>query len=78
MEAHVHGFSQLFAQLSLPSDKAAIDAFIATHAPLPPALKLADAPFWTPAQAAFLKAEIAEDADWSAVVDSLDARLRHG
>lgn len=78
MESHTHTLANLFAQLGLSNDKAAIEAFIATHAPLPRELRLADAPFWTPAQAAFLKAEIAEDADWSAVVDGLDAQLRHG
>jgi len=76
MESQTHTLSHLFAQLGLPGDDAAIEAFIATHAPLPHDLSLADAPFWTPAQAAFLKAEIAEDADWSAVVDSLDVLLR--
>lgn len=78
MEAQTHSMKQLFAQLGLPDDSASIDAFIAAHAPLPAALRLADVPFWTPAQAAFLRAELAEDADWSAVVDTLDARLRHG
>ncbi len=77
MESQIHSFSQLFSQLGLPSDREAIDTFIASHAPLPHDLHLADADFWTPAQAAFLRAEVAEDADWSAVVDSLDARLRH-
>lgn len=78
MESQLHSFCQLFAQLGLPSDREAVDSFIADHAPLPHDLSLADADFWTPAQAAFLRAELAEDADWSAVVDSLDARLRHG
>jgi hypothetical protein len=53
-----------------------MEAFIATHAPLADAIPLAEAAFWTPSQAAFLKAEIAEDADWSAVVDSLNLQLR--
>ena len=44
--------------------------------PLADAIPLAEAAFWTPSQAAFLKAEIAEDADWSAVVDSLNLQLR--
>ena len=70
MESQIHTLANLFAQLGLPNEPAAIDAFISTHAPLP------DAAFWTPAQAAFLRAEIAEDADWSAVVDSLNLQLR--
>ncbi len=78
MEAQTHTMTHLFAQLGLPDDAASIDAFIAGHAPLPHDLRLADADFWTPAQAAFLRTELAEDADWSAVVDTLDARLRQG
>lgn len=78
MENQQHTIHQLFAQLGLPDDPASVDAFIVTHAPLPHDIRLADASFWTPTQAAFLRAEIAEDADWSAVVDTLDARLRHG
>lgn len=76
MESQIHSLANLFAQLGLPTEPGAIEAFIATHSPLPDAIPLADATFWTPAQAAFLKAEIAEDADWSAVVDSLNLQLR--
>jgi hypothetical protein len=62
-----------------PARQAAIDSIHrGTHAPLAHELKLADAPFWTAAQAGFLKSELDEDADWSAVIDTLDARLRHG
>ncbi len=77
MESQTHSIANLFAQLGLPSEAAAIDAFIDAHSPLPHELQLADAPFWTPAQAHFLKTELDEDADWSAVIDTLDARLRH-
>jgi hypothetical protein len=76
MESQIHTLANLFAQLGLPNEPAAIDAFISTHAPLPDAVPLAEAAFWTPTQAAFLRAEIAEDADWSAVVDSLNLQLR--
>ncbi len=76
MESQIHTLANLFAQLGLPNEPDAMEAFIATHAPLPDAVPLAEAAFWTPAQAAFLKAEIAEDADWSAVVDSLNLQLR--
>lgn len=76
MESNIHSIANLFAQLGLPSDSGAIDAFIATHAPLPHDIPLSDAPFWSPVQAAFLKTEIAEDADWSAVIDTLDVQLR--
>ncbi|MBS0368285.1 MAG: DUF2789 domain-containing protein [Proteobacteria bacterium] len=76
MESHIHNIANLFAQLGLPSESSAIDAFIAAHAPLPHDVPLSEAPFWSPVQAAFLKNEIAEDADWSAVIDTLDVQLR--
>lgn len=76
MESQIHSLANLFAQLGLPNEPGAMETFIASHAPLPDAIPLAEAAFWTPSQAAFLKAEIAEDADWSAVVDSLNLQLR--
>ena len=36
----------------------------------------ADAPFWTPAQADFLRQALAEDADWSEEVDELAVLLQ--
>lgn len=76
MEKSVHPLSDLFAQLGLASEPEAIAAFIRTHAPLPEHIRLADAPFWNPAQASFLRDEINEDADWAEVVDQLNAALR--
>jgi len=76
METPMHTMNNLFAQLGLPSDAAAIDSFIAEHAPLASGIELADAPFWTEAQANFLREEIHEDADWAEIVDQLDTRLR--
>lgn len=75
MEAHLHTLNNLFAQLGLPSDAAAIDRFIASHGPLPEGLALYRAPFWTVAQRTFLKEEIIEDADWAGVIDELNLRL---
>ncbi len=75
MDRILHGMSDLFAQLGLPSEPEAIRAFIeahraeAAHRPLP------EAPFWTPAQAAFLQDELQGDADWSGVIDALDREL---
>ncbi len=77
MESQTHSIANLFAQLGLPNDTAAIDSFIDTHAPMAHDLQLVDAPFWTPAQANFLKTGLDGDADWSSVIDTLDARLRH-
>lgn len=68
--------ADLFAQLGLDADDAAQRAFIAAHAPLPANLPLPDAPFWTPAQATFLREALLEDAEWAEVVDELDALLR--
>lgn len=76
MEMQVHNMSNLFAQLGLPSEPAAIEGFIASHSPLPEAVCLHEAPFWSPAQAAFLREEILEDADWAEAVDELNVRLR--
>jgi hypothetical protein len=76
MSPHHHRFCELFAQLGLPSDVPGITAFIQRHAPLPSAVRLEDAPFWTPAQAALLRDELQEDADWAEVVDQLNLALR--
>lgn len=76
MERAVHTLNELFRQLGLPDGSADIDRFIAAHSPLPPQMALADAAFWQPAQARFLREEIAEDADWAELVDMLDARMR--
>lgn len=76
METPMHSMNSLFDQLGLPSDEEAIERFIETHSPLAPGVLLADAPFWTPAQASFLREEIIEDADWAEVVDELNAQLR--
>lgn len=75
MESHLHTLSNLFAQLGLPSEPAAVDSFIAAHRPLDQAVALYRAPFWSASQRAFLKEEIIEDADWAGVIDELNARL---
>ena len=76
MDQPIHPFSELFAQLGLPADEAAIRRFIATHSPLRSDIELADAPFWTDSQAAFLKEEKQGDADWAELVDQLNLALR--
>ncbi|MBG6074625.1 DUF2789 domain-containing protein [Polaromonas sp. CG_9.11] len=76
MDQPIHQFSDLFAQLGLPADESAIRLFIATHSPLRSDIELADAPFWTDSQAAFLKEEKLEDADWAELVDQLNLALR--
>ena len=76
MQAQLHTMSNLFAQLGLPSEEAGVERFIAAHRPLENKIPLYRAPFWSNAQRAFLKEEIIEDADWSAVIDELNMRLR--
>ena len=76
MDQPIHRFNDLFAQLGLPADEQAIRQFIASHGPLRADILLADAPFWTASQAAFLKEEKLEDADWAELVDQLDLALR--
>lgn len=71
----MHHLSDLFSQLGLPSTPYAVQAFISAHAPLPPAVRLEDAPFWSQHQAQLLKDLILQDADWSALVDQLNRAL---
>ncbi len=74
MDAPIPTLETLFEQLGLESAPDAIDAFIDEH-PLTEDVKLIDAPFWTPQQAAFLKEELRDDAEWAIAVDELNQRL---
>lgn len=65
----------LFDQLGLPSDEASVQRFISRHRPLPEKTLLPDAPFWTPAQSAFLREQFHSDAEWAEVVDQLNVAL---
>lgn len=76
MNSSIHHFSDLFAQLGLPSDAQNIRQFIAAHSPLAAGVKLPDAPFWTPAQAAFLCDALRQDSDWAMLADQLSQALR--
>jgi len=76
MNNPVHHFSDLFAQLGLPCDEAGIRQFLATHTPLAADVRLPEAGFWTPAQAAFLHEAMQQDADWVELVDQLSGALR--
>jgi len=78
MNTSFHRFGELFAQLGLPNDAAAIGQFIADHAPLGGATRLEDAPFWTASQAQFLREAVCEDSDWAEAADQLSAALRQG
>ena len=76
MEPSVHSLRNLFEQLGLPGGEADIERFVATHRPLAAGILLAEAPFWSAAQAQFLREEVAEDADWAEIVDQLNLMLR--
>ena len=76
MDKTFHRFSELFAQLGLPTSNLEIEASLRQHSPLAGDIILADAAFWTPAQTAFLREEWREDADWAEVVDQLNLALR--
>ena len=76
MELPNKDLGTLFEQLGLESDPASIDAFIAKHGRLPEDVRLADAPFWTPSQATFLREQRLQDADWAELVDQLNLALR--
>jgi hypothetical protein len=75
MEKPFHRFSELFAQLGLPSDEGAIRQFIERHAPVPAEVTIEDAPFWTAAQSRLLRELLTQDADWAEVVDQLNVAL---
>ncbi|MBK6470292.1 MAG: DUF2789 domain-containing protein [Betaproteobacteria bacterium] len=76
MDTDFHRLPALFAQLGLPDDELSIRSFIAGHAPLAGDVLLAEAWFWSPAQARLLRESLCQDADWSQVVDRLDVALR--
>lgn len=75
MEQSLHTLNNLFAQLGLPASDEEIETFIQTHSHLAGYITLAEASWWSPAQAAFLREEILKDADWAEVIDQLNARL---
>lgn len=77
MDTHpYHNLNTLFEQLGLPNDDANILAFIQAHKPLPPAIEVAHAPWWTATQSDFLREAIAENADWAIVIDQFSELLR--
>lgn len=75
MDNQFHTLENLFTQLGLDNDPQAIRRFIHLHR-LQEYETIENAPFWTPAQAAFISECLAEDSDWAEVVDQLNAQLR--
>ena len=76
MDNPSHPFHALFEQLGLPSDAPGIADFLARHAPLADPVRLPDASFWSPAQAAFLREALQQDSDWAELADQLSQALR--
>lgn len=76
MDMTTHDIATLFAQLGLDNSPSAIKAFVASHK-IPADISLAQASFWTSAQANFLTENLKQDADWSDVIDQLNVLLRH-
>ena len=74
MDTTENDLSHLFLQLGLSGESHDIDRFVAAHR-LAEGMSMLHAPFWTPAQAAFLSQSMAQDSDWTTVVDGLAVRL---
>lgn len=66
----------LFNQLGLSSDEAAVEQFIQQHKGLAQSTHIEDAPFWNQAQANFIHNALLEDAEWAELIDQLNSRLR--
>ena len=75
MEKATHDLGDLFRQLGLPDTPADIEHFVSTHRPLPRGTRLADAAFWSPSQAQFLREKLCDDSDWAELVDQLGQLL---
>ncbi len=75
MDTSSHTMKSLFDQLGLPSDNKEIERFIQKHRTETGLDPLEGAPFWSPSQARFIQQALAEDSDWSEVVDELNVRL---
>ncbi len=76
MDMSSHNLQSLFEQLGLPSSEEQISIFLDQHSPLDPDVTLVEAAFWNPGQRAFLIETLAEDSDWTELVEHLDAVLR--
>ncbi|MGC9385808.1 MAG: DUF2789 domain-containing protein [Hydrogenovibrio sp.] len=76
METSAHDLNALFAQLGLDNSDEAIDAFLQKQPRLSQVTLLHEASLWNPAQAAFLKEAVEDDADWADAVNHLDTLLR--
>ncbi|MCL6416200.1 DUF2789 domain-containing protein [Aestuariirhabdus sp. Z084] len=76
MDRSEHSLYTLFEQLGLAGTDQEIDDFVEQFGPVDAKMALADAPFWTEAQAQFLREAIESDGDWAELVDELDTLMR--
>lgn len=65
----------LFRQLGLPADGAAIDHFIAQHQGICKQHTWVAAPLWNESQRQFLQEAIAQDSDWAIVAEKFTSQL---
>lgn len=75
METPFHTMENLFLQLGLDYSPEAVNQFISSHQ-LAHDQPLAQADFWTPTQADFLRECLEADSDWAEIVDQLNIQLR--
>ncbi len=77
MDTSKHTLAVFFAQLGLANTADDINQFIVTHQ-ISADISLAQAPFWTAAQANLIHEALMDDSDWCEVADELAARLSAG
>lgn len=66
--------THLFQQLGLEANEAAIADFIKSHQ-LTADVHISCAPYWNPAQRAFISEKLAIDDNWAVIVDQLNEAL---
>ena len=76
MDMTSNTLTSLFEQLGLPSAEHEIEQFVQTHR-LAEHVNIVDADFWTDGQRQFLRQSLRLDAEWSPIVDDLNALLHH-
>ncbi len=77
MNTGTQTMNTLLMQQGLPLLDQQIETFVSKHNALAKGIALSDASFWSGAQSAFLSEALAEDADWTELVDQLSAHLTH-
>ena len=76
MDRSNHNMPGLFAQLGLDNTRSGIYHFVKLHKIGDDNIRLSQAEFWSQSQARFIEDSLAEDGDWSEVIDQLDVLLR--